>query len=83
MTSEEHEGSREAEEEMREASERTRPSAAEMEKRSEELKEEIENVELDWERKREDRRVPGAQPDLEDVETERQDLGGAPGGEER
>ena len=54
-----------------------------MEQRSEELEEEIEEVREDWESKQHDDSVPGAQEDLEEVETERQDLGEEPAGEDR
>lgn len=54
-----------------------------MEQRSEELRKEIEQVERDWEGKQDEERVPGAQEPLEEVETERQDIGEQPGGEER
>jgi len=80
MTDEHHRGSREAEEELREKIEETEPPADDMERRSEELEEEIEQAGKDWERKRDDGDVPGAQPELDEVDTERQDLGEKPGG---
>lgn len=83
MTDEHHSGSREAEKELRETIEQAEPPADDMERRSEELEEEIQQAGKDWERKREDGDVPGAQPDLDDVDTERQDLGDKPGGTDR
>ena len=77
-----HSGSREAEDEMRQALEDAEPAADDMERRSEALEEEIEKVEGDWESKQQDDRVPGAQEDIEEVETERQDLGEEPAGDE-
>lgn len=83
MTDDHHRGSREAEEELRETIEEAEPRADDMERRSEKLEEEIEQAGKDWERKREDGSVPGAQPDLDEVDTERQDLGEQPGGADR
>ena len=83
MTDEHHGGSREAEKELRETIEETEPRADDMERRSEQLEEEIEQVGKDWERKREDGGVPGAQPEVDEVDTERQDLGEKPGGADR
>lgn len=68
---------------MREEIEDVEPAADEMERRSEDLEERIEETERDWESKRHDSSVPGAQPSPDEVETERQDLGGEPGGEDR
>ena len=56
---------------MREAMKDAEPDVREMERKSEELEEEIEQVERDWEGKESDPRVPGAQEDLEEGETER------------
>lgn len=83
MTDDHHSRAREAEAEMHEAIEKAEPVPDDMERRSEELHEEIEATERDWESKRKEPGVPGAQPDLDEVETERQDLGGAPGGDDR
>lgn len=73
----------EAEADVREAIEEAEPAAEDMERRSERLEERIERTGRDWEAKKHDPSVPGAQPPLEEVEEQRQDLGGTPGGEER
>ena len=72
----------EAEAEMREAIEEAEPAVDELEQRSAELEHEIEQTERDWESKQHESKVPGAQPDPEEVETERQDEGEPPAGEE-
>lgn len=82
MSEHPHEDSREAEADMREAIEQTEPVVEEMEERSERLEEEIEQVGDDWESKEADPSVPGAQEPAEEVDTERQDLGEQPAGDE-
>lgn len=78
MTDERHKESAQAEQEMEEAIEAAEPAADEMEERSEQLEEKIEETGRDWERKRQDESVPGAQPDLGEVETHRDDVGKSP-----
>lgn len=72
-----------AERDVEHAIRESEPAVEDMERRSEALDDEIRRVERDWESKQQDARVPGAQEEIEDVETERQDLGEEPGGGDR